>query len=99
MEEDAGARRDDRRALRGRLRRGVPVPGGRRAVLERASRAIAWLRTRTAPRQDAPVAVRTVRRPAATGARRAGQPGDIPLPRLHSSVRPVEARAFPADAA
>ena len=51
--EDASPRRHDRRAVRGRLHRGVSAPGGGRAVPGGAARAVREVRPGAAPREDA----------------------------------------------
>src|SRR3990170_4808960 len=87
----AGPRRRDRRAVRGRLHRGIPAPGGRRAVSGGASRASGEVRAGAALREDAAAGVRPVRgrEPAA---RRPGEAGDVRLPGLHAYLREEEER-------
>ena len=68
--EDAGPRRRDRRPVCGRFHRGIPAPGGGRAVLGRAARASREVRVGAAPREDTTAGVRAH---AAERRRRAGE--------------------------
>src|SRR5437773_391577 len=92
MAEDASPRRHDRRAVRGGLHRRVSVPGGGRAVPDRAPRAVGEVRPGAAPREDAAAGVRAIRGRAPT-ARRRGEAGDVRLPRLHAHLREEAERA------
>src|SRR5438093_3203938 len=85
MAPDAGARRHDRRAVRGRHHLGLSAPSGCRAVPERTGRAVSAIRTGAAPRQDPPAGVRSLcGRESAEEWR--GQTRDLRLPRLHAHL-------------
>ena len=83
---DAGPRRRDRRAVRGRLPPGLSTPGGGRAVLGRPARAVRAVWLGAAPREDAAAGVWAVCGPAPP-ARRPGEAGDVRLPGLHAHLR------------
>src|SRR5204863_6511092 len=86
VEKKAGARRDDRCALCGRLRRRIRASAGRRAIPRRATGSVRALRLGVAPRQDPPDGVWSVRRRASARAGR-GEAPDLQLSRLHAQLR------------
>src|SRR5207245_10749543 len=86
---DAGPRRRHCRAVCGRHYRGIPAPGGGRAVPGGTARAVRAVQAGAAPGADAAAGVRPVcgREPAA---RRPGEARDVRLSRLHAYLREEE---------
>ena len=89
MASKEGAWRCDRRALRRRHRGWIPERRGCQTVLGGTHRAVSEVSARTAPREDAPAGVWTVRgrEPEAARGRKAR---DVRLPRLHAYLRKEE---------
>src|SRR6266700_2994411 len=89
MASKAGARRCDRRAVRGRHRGWIPERNGCQTVSCRTHRAVSEVQLGTASRQNAASGVRAVRGPKPGTARRR-EAGNVRLPWLHAYLREDE---------